>query len=122
MPASVLRALAKLGEDISAARLAGKVARWGYDKWHVQTVTRDVITFAADQQVVDVERLDQILAKASSPLTVSTLRRGTTRVATVEFGEANQTQDVTALENEVKSLQDEVRKLREELAKAKAHP
>jgi predicted metalloprotease with PDZ domain len=46
----------------------------------------DVITYAADQQVADVERLDQILAKATSPLAVSTLRRGTTRIASVEFG------------------------------------
>jgi membrane-associated protease RseP (regulator of RpoE activity) len=82
----------------------------------------DVITYAADQQVADVERLDQILAKATSPLAVSTLRRGTTRIASVEFGDAGQAQDVTTLQNEVKSLQDEVRKLREELAKAKAHP
>jgi hypothetical protein len=72
--------------------------------------------------VTDVDRLDQILAKATSPLMVSTLRRGTTRIASVEFGAAPQTQDVTTLQNEVKSLQDEVRKLREELAKSKAHP
>jgi membrane-associated protease RseP (regulator of RpoE activity) len=82
----------------------------------------DVITFAADQQVVDVQRLDQILATATSPLSISTLRRGTTHVASVAFGDASQTEDVTALRNEVKSLQDEVRKLREELAKTKTHP
>ena len=33
-------------EDVSAARLASKVARYGYDKWKVRLATKSVVTFA----------------------------------------------------------------------------
>jgi hypothetical protein len=33
-------------EDISAARLAGKVAHYGYDKWSVRALTEKVVTYA----------------------------------------------------------------------------
>src|SRR5687768_12334899 len=33
-------------EEISAAKLSGKVARFGYDKWNVRAVTEKVVTYA----------------------------------------------------------------------------
>ena len=33
-------------EDVSAARIATKVARFGYDKWHVRSVTEQVVTYS----------------------------------------------------------------------------
>ena len=79
----------------------------------------DVITFVAEKPVPDVDHLDQLILGATSPLTIVTWRKGTTRVVSSEFAAAPPPENVEALRGEVKSLQDEIRKLREELAKTK---
>jgi S1-C subfamily serine protease len=79
----------------------------------------DVITFIGEKPVPDVDHLDQLIGGATSPLTIVTWRKGTTRVVSAEFAAAPPPEDVEALRSEVKSLQDEIRKLREELAKTK---
>jgi hypothetical protein len=87
----------------------------------------DVISHAAAQPVVDVGGLDKIIATATSPLSIVTLRGGTTRVVAAEFpvppapevkaSDAQSTDQLLAsLRDEVRSLREELRKLREELA------
>jgi membrane-associated protease RseP (regulator of RpoE activity) len=95
----------------------------------------DVITWACGQPVADMDGLERIVATAPSPLSIVTVRRGTTRPVTVEFAapvppahgieppaspeHADATASdalVLALRDEVRSLREEVRKLREELA------
>ena len=96
--------------------------------------TGDVITWAADQPVTNVDRLQQIVALAPSPLAIVTVRSGTTRPVTAEFQAAAPAKpvaaapasaagatdpQVAALREEVRSLREELRKLREELASLK---
>jgi len=87
----------------------------------------DVISYAGTQPVVDVAGLDQIIATAVSPLPITAVRKGTSRLVSAEFpmppapevktGDAESTdQQLAALRDEVRSLREELKKLREELA------
>ena len=95
----------------------------------------DVISRAGGQPVPDVDRLNEILAAASTPLSVVTTRSGSTRVVAADLTlpvappkpaepvveplpavEMTQEQLIASLRDEVRSLRDEVRKLREEMA------
>ena len=87
----------------------------------------DIISFAGTQSVADVAALDQIIATAVSPLPITAVRKGTSRLVSAEFpmppapevkaADAQATdQQVAALRDEVKSLREELRKLREEMA------
>lgn len=87
----------------------------------------DVISSAGGQSVVDVNGLDQIIATAISPLSITAVRKGTSRVVAVEFpmppapevkaSDVQGTdQQLAALRDEVKNLREELKKLREELA------
>jgi serine protease Do len=94
----------------------------------------DVISWVGGQPVVDVDRLDQVVATATSPATIVTRRGHTTRNMTVEFAALAATEShaeaaatasralelpgdelVLALRDEVRNLRDEVQKLREEV-------
>ncbi len=88
----------------------------------------DVISFAGGQPVVDVDGLDRIIATATSPLSITAVRKGTSRVVAAEFpmppapevkaSDAQGTdQQLASLRDEVRTLREELRKLREELAK-----
>jgi S1-C subfamily serine protease len=87
----------------------------------------DIISYAGSQPVVDVASLDQIIASAVSPLSITAVRKGTSRLVAAEFpmpprpevkaGDAQSTdQQLSALRDEVRSLKEELKKLREELA------
>jgi C-terminal processing protease CtpA/Prc len=87
----------------------------------------DVISRAGGQPVVDVDGLDQIIATATSPLSITAVRKGTSRVVAAEFpmppapevkaGDVQGTdQQLAALRDEVRILREELKKLREDLA------
>jgi S1-C subfamily serine protease len=87
----------------------------------------DIISHAGSQPVVDAAGLDQTIATAVSPLPITAVRKGTSRLVAAEFpmppapevkaSEVQSTdQQVSALRDEVKTLREELRKLREEMA------
>jgi len=87
----------------------------------------DVISRAGGVAVGDVDGLDRIIATAISPLAITAVRKGASRLVACEFpmppapevkaAEPQSTdQQVSALRDEVKSLREELRKLREEMA------
>jgi serine protease DegQ len=87
----------------------------------------DVISYAGTQPVVDVAGLDLIIATAISPLAITAVRKGTSRLVAAEFpmppapevkpADAQSTdQQLAALRDEVRSLKEELKKLREEMA------
>jgi membrane-associated protease RseP (regulator of RpoE activity) len=45
----------------------------------------DILSWVGNQHITDVDALDQAVAKATSPVTIVTLRRGVTRHVTAEF-------------------------------------
>jgi serine protease Do len=96
----------------------------------------DVITKVGDQTVQELARLDPAIAAAPSPISITTLRRGTARQILADLEQppppepgqaagadaaAGMLRDqLLQLQEEVKQLRAEVQKLRGELERAKS--